>query len=68
MAQLKLKDIEMDSLEILYYERQAARKKAYAAKKRKLTQTKEKTVRNKKIKQGSGIFDINPRKSIYNMC
>lgn len=63
MAQLKLKDIEMDSLEILYYERQAARKKAYAA-----TQTKEKTVRNKKIKQGSGIFDINPRKSIYNMC
>ena len=68
MAQLKLKDIEMDSLEILYYERQAARKKAYAAKKRKLTQIKEKTVRNKKIEKGSGIFDINLRKSIYNMC
>lgn len=36
MAQkLKLKDIGMDSMEILYYERQAKRKKAYEAKKRK---------------------------------
>ena len=38
---LKLKDIGMDSMEILYYERQAARKKAYAAKKRKITKIKE---------------------------
>ncbi len=65
MAQLKLKDIEMDSLEILYYERQAARKRAYAAKKRKLTQTKEKTARNKKIEQGSNVFNINSRESLY---
>ena len=34
---LKLKDIGMDSMEILYYERQAARKKAYAAKKRTIS-------------------------------
>ncbi len=38
MAQkIKLKDIGMDSMEILYYERQAKRKKAYAAKKRKIS-------------------------------
>lgn len=38
MAQkLMLKDIGMDSMEILYYERQAKRKKAYAAKKRKIS-------------------------------
>lgn len=36
MAQkLKLKDIGMDSMEILYYERQEKRKKAYISRKRK---------------------------------
>ena len=36
MAQkLKLKNIRMDSMEILYYERQAKRKKAYISRKRK---------------------------------
>ncbi len=39
MAQkLKLKDIGMDSMEILYYERQAVRKKAYISRKRKTPQ------------------------------
>ena len=68
MAQLKLKDIGMDSMEILYYERKAARKKAYISKRRKSTQTKEKPARYKKTEQGSDIFDINPRKYLYNMC
>ncbi len=68
MAKLKLKDIGMDSMEILYYERKAARKKAYISKRRKLTQIKEKPTRNSKIEQNSDVFDINSRKSLYNMC
>lgn len=35
MAQLNLKDIGMDTIEILYYERQSKRKKAYAPKEEK---------------------------------
>lgn len=68
MAQLKLKDIGMDSMEILYYERKAARKKAYISKRRKLAQEKEKPARYKKIKQGSDVFDINPKKFLNNVC
>ena len=64
----KLKDVGMDTMEILYYERQAKRKKAYISKRRKLTQTKEKPTKNSKIEQNSDAFDINPRKSLYNMC
>ena len=46
MAQkLKLKNIGMDSMEILYYERQAARKKAYSAKQRKITRKKVKSAK-----------------------
>ena len=39
---LKLKEIEMDTMEILYYERQTARKRAYEAKKRKKYEIKNK--------------------------
>lgn len=42
MAQLKLKDIGMDTMEILYYERQAKRKKAYISKRRKKSDKKKK--------------------------
>lgn len=42
MAQkLKLRDLDMDTMERLYYERKEARQKAYAAKKRKLAMKKE---------------------------
>lgn len=45
MAQkLKLKDIGMDSMEILYYERQAVRKKAYISRKRKKDTTKKQNI------------------------
>lgn len=57
MAQkLMLKDIGMDSMEILYYERQAKRKKAYVAKKRKITPKKGKPVQKPWVKQNTDTF------------
>lgn len=35
MTKMKLREIEMDPMECLYYERQYCRKKAYAARQRK---------------------------------
>lgn len=48
---LKLKEIEMDTMEILYYERQAARKRAYETKRRKKTAAKKGIVSNKSRRQ-----------------
>lgn len=64
MAQLKLKDIGMDSMEILYYERQAARKKAYAAKKRKITKIKERPDKRIQRKQETDVFDSPLKRAI----
>ncbi|MFG6395353.1 MAG: hypothetical protein K1W24_14420 [Lachnospiraceae bacterium] len=62
MAQkLKLKDIGMDSVEILYYERQAVRKKAYISRKRKKDTTKN---RISQMEQASDTFDITLQKAI----
>ena len=58
MAQkLKLKDIEMDTMEILFYERQAKRKKAYAAKKKKSTIKKVRPAKKSWVKQNPDTFD-----------
>ena len=48
---LKLKEIEMDTMEILYYERQTARKRAYEAKKRKKYDIKNKTPSDRILNQ-----------------
>lgn len=58
---LKLKDIGMDSMEILYYERQAKRKKAYISRKRKKS-----TIKNKisQMEKGSDTFDNTLQKAI----
>lgn len=65
MAQkVKLKDIGMDSMEILYYERQAKRKKAYAAKKRKTTKIKERPGKRIQRKQETEVFDSPLKKAI----
>lgn len=64
MAQLKLKDIGMDTLEILYYERQAKRKKAYAAKMMKTTKIKEKPDKRLQRKQETDVFNRPLRKAI----
>ncbi len=62
MAQkLKLKDIGMDSMEILYYERQAKRKKAYISRKRKKS-----TIKNKisQMEKSSDTFDNTLQKAM----
>lgn len=65
MAQkLKLKDIGMDSMEILYYERQAKRKKAYAAKMLKTTKIKERSDKKFRRKQETGAFYTSFKKAI----
>lgn len=65
MAQLKLKDIGMDSMEILYYERQAKRKKAYTAKKRKKSTMKIEIASKKSQKeQDSDNFGMVLKKAI----
>lgn len=48
---LKLRDLGMDTMERLYYERKEARQKAYATKKRKKTATKKETVPKKARKE-----------------
>lgn len=66
---LKLKDIGMDSMEILYYERQIERKKAYIAKrKKKSTTKKEITYKGRRREQDSNTFNRKSRKLLYNMC
>lgn len=65
MAQkIKLKDIDMDSMEILYYERQAKRKKAYAAKMLKTSKIKEKPNKRFQRKQETGVFDSSLKRAI----
>lgn len=65
MSQLKLKDIGMDSMEILYYERQAKRKKAYTAKKRKKSTMKIEIASKKSQKeQDSDNFGMVLKKAI----
>lgn len=58
---LKLEELEMDSIEILYYERQAARKRAYEAKRRKKCDMKN---RKFHIEQSTKTFDIIPKQAI----
>ncbi len=65
MAQkIKLKDIGMDSMEILYYERQAKRKKAYAAKMIKTNKIKEKSDKRFRRKQETDVFDNSLKRAI----
>lgn len=61
---LKLRDLGMDTMEILYYERQAARKKAYAAKKRKITKIKERPDIRLRKKSETDVFNISLKKAI----
>lgn len=62
---LKLKELGMDTMEILYYERKEARKKAYAAKKRKKADI-YKVI--SQTEQDSDTFYRAAKKSIYYMC
>ena len=54
----------MDTMEILYYERQAARKKAYTAKMIKTNKIKEKSDKRFRRKQEAGVFNTSFKRAI----
>lgn len=54
----------MDSMEILYYERQAKRKKAYTTKIMKTRKIKEKPDKRLRRKQKTDVFNRPLRKAI----
>lgn len=65
MAQLKLRELGMDTMERLYYERKEIRQKAYVARRRKKsTIKKEKAYKRNRNKQDSDNFDMVLRKAI----
>lgn len=65
MAQkLKLRELGMDTMERLYYERQNERRLSYEARKRK----KSTLTKKHQTKQTSDIFDQTTRRSTYNLC
>lgn len=61
---LKLRDLGMDTMEILYYERQAARKKAYSSKQRKITRKKVKSAKKLLMDKNSDTFSNYLKKAI----
>ena len=61
---LKLRDLGMDTMERLYYERKEARQKAYAAKRRKTTKIKERPETRLRKKSESDVFNISLKKAI----
>lgn len=63
------REIGMDTMERLYYERQNERKLAYAAKKRKkATIKKGASTKKTRMKHNGDVFDRTLEQSIYNMC
>lgn len=59
---LKLRDLGMDTMERLYYERKEARQKAYTAKRRKSVQ------KNNQAAKDLCISGSMKKKSTYYMC
>lgn len=70
MAQkMRLRELGMDTMERLYYERQNERKKAYIAKRRKNQPTSQITsAKSLRIKHNADAFDRALEHTIYNMC
>lgn len=63
------REIGMDTMERLYYERQYERKTTYVAKKRKkITIKKGASAKNPQMKHNGDSFDRTLEQSIYNMC
>lgn len=65
MAQQKLRDLGMDTMERLYYERQDARKKAYNAKQKKIAPKTKASVKRHQMKEDSAALDRIIRENLY---
>ena len=72
MARQKLRDLGMDTMERLYYERQDARKKAYNAKQKKSAPKTKASAKRHPMKQDSAALDRMIRENLYygveNVC
>lgn len=65
MAQkLKLRELGMDTMERLYYERKETRQKAYTARRKQSTMKKEKAYKRNRKEQDADNFDIALGKAI----
>lgn len=65
MAQRNFRELGMDTMERLYYERKDARQKAYAAKKRKPLMRKGISVKRHQIEQDSKAFEKAVQEVLY---
>lgn len=65
MARQKLRDLGMDTMERLYYERQDARKKAYNAKQKKSAPKTKVSAKRHQMKEDSVALDRIIRENLY---
>ena len=61
---LNFRELGMDTMERLYYERQSTRQKAYVAKRKKSTRTKERPAKEIRIEQDFDAFRKSLKKAI----
>lgn len=65
MARQKLRDLGMDTMERLYYERQDSRRKAYDAKRKKSASKTKISVKRHEMKEDSVALDWMLRENLY---
>lgn len=72
MARQKLRDLGMDTMERLYYERQDARKKAYKARQRKSVRKGRASIIRNHVETDSRVFERMIRENLFdeieNVC
>lgn len=65
MARQKLRDLGMDTMERLYYERQDSRRKAYDAKQKKSAPKTKVSAKRHQMKEDSAALDKLIRENLY---
>lgn len=65
MTRQKLRDLGMDTMERLYYERQDSRRKAYNAKRKKSASKTKVSVKRHEMKDDSASLDRMIREKLY---
>ena len=65
MARQKLRDLGMDTMERLYYERQDARQKAYKERQKKSASKTKVSVKRHQMKEDSAALDRVLRENLY---
>lgn len=65
MARQKLRDLGMDTMERLYYERQDSRRKAYNAKRKKSAPKTKVSAKRHQMKEDSAVLDKLIRENLY---